>query len=251
MLRVLNFRKGTDEQVYFFYLFEPLKSFLNPTYTELRRCSHVFQVSSLPSFQGCLSKELRLRFNPCPNGQSNDNPTQRRYLSVSLYWLLVKLLIPIPGNAIQQTGREDLSWIPNFNGIPISWNLRGNHLMGRFSGHFEDIPLLYFPTEYRSSHIKDDYWIINVCCRKRGWSYSISKLLDCIVLLVVIGMKVIVTMTTSPFISNHDSPPPVTTSAIQRALDSIHTSTPAVTPLHILIQYLSEVVSIVPLATAW
>jgi hypothetical protein len=52
------------------------------------------------------------------------------------------------GNAIQQTGCDDLrSWIPNFNGVPISWDWHGNHLTGRFSERYERVPLLYFPTE--------------------------------------------------------------------------------------------------------
>jgi hypothetical protein len=39
------------------------------------------------------------------------------------------------GSAIQQTGRDDLNWIPN------SHNWRGTHLVGRFSERYERIPV--------------------------------------------------------------------------------------------------------------
>jgi hypothetical protein len=58
----------------------------------------------------------------------------------------VRLFDVSTGNAIQQIGRDDLSWIPNFNGIPISRNCRGNRLMGQFSEQHDCIPLLYVPT---------------------------------------------------------------------------------------------------------
>jgi WD40 repeat protein len=64
-----------------------------------------------------------------------------------------RLLDVSTGNAIQQTGRADLNWIPNFNGIPISWHPRRNHLLGQFSERYERIPLLYFPTEARISSV--------------------------------------------------------------------------------------------------
>ena len=54
------------------------------------------------------------------------------------------------GNALQQTGSDDLSGIPNFNGIPISWDSGDRrHLTGRFSERYGHIPLLYFPSEVR------------------------------------------------------------------------------------------------------
>jgi WD40 repeat protein len=59
------------------------------------------------------------------------------------------------GNAIQQTGHDGFSWIPKFNGIPISCERRqrGNNLVGRFSERYERVPLLYFPTEVQVSSI--------------------------------------------------------------------------------------------------
>jgi len=69
------------------------------------------------------------------------------------------------GNAIQQTGRHDLSWIPNFNGIPISFE-RGHssHLMGWFSERYERIPLLHFPTEVGISRVTVGPSILVVEC---------------------------------------------------------------------------------------
>jgi len=72
------------------------------------------------------------------------------------------------GNTINQTGREDLSWIPHFNGIPISWNGNVNHLVGRFSGHYERIPLLYFPTEVRISRVTVGSSMFAVECSDGG-----------------------------------------------------------------------------------
>jgi WD40 repeat protein len=67
------------------------------------------------------------------------------------------------GNASQQAGCEDLSWIPNFNRIPISWNLR-NHLMGLFPERRECVTLLYFPIEVRIWSVSVGSSMIAVRC---------------------------------------------------------------------------------------
>jgi WD40 repeat protein len=73
------------------------------------------------------------------------------------------------GNAIQQTGREELGWIPNFNGIPISWkNGRGNRLVGRFSDRYEHVPLLYCPTEVQISSVTVGSSMLAVGCEDGG-----------------------------------------------------------------------------------
>ena len=70
------------------------------------------------------------------------------------------------GNTIHPIGRDDLSWIPNCNGILISWRTGVNHhLTGRFSEYYECIPLLYFPTDVRISLVTVGSSIVAVGCR--------------------------------------------------------------------------------------
>ena len=68
------------------------------------------------------------------------------------------------GNVIQQTGRDDLSWIPNFTGIPISWNLDDN-FMGRFSERYERIPLFHFPAGVEIASVAVGSSMFAVGCR--------------------------------------------------------------------------------------
>jgi WD40 repeat protein len=69
------------------------------------------------------------------------------------------------GNAIQQTGRADLNWIPNFDGIPISWNSHDNHIIGQFSERSERISLLRFPAEVRIWSVVVGSSMFSVGCR--------------------------------------------------------------------------------------
>jgi WD40 repeat protein len=49
---------------------------------------------------------------------------------------------------IQQTGHEDLNWVPHLNGTLISWkhdNDHGHRLLGRFIDHPDPFPVLWIP----------------------------------------------------------------------------------------------------------